>query len=316
MSQAAVHIRPYRIESHHSSVEVYSQANACRVESTISRCDLALRISADEKRRLNSYDVEELFMESANARLWRASCKQTGRSVMMKQLPRKPGCHPMRAIGDRLVPLEVYYNFAAYHSDSRICRPLDYFERNTSHVLVMEYVDNSCDLFELVKQSGALSESMVRIVFSQLVMMWESLDRAGICHRDIKDENIIINMKTLECKLIDFGCATEIENDLQSTFSGTPEFYPPEYYKYGSYRHNDLTAWSFGVVLYLLLAGDLPAHSAEDIVAFDIRADPLLRRVSPAAAKLLVHLLESEPTKRASLQDTKELSIPFLFYSS
>ena len=31
--------------------------------------------------------------------------------------------------------------------------------------------------------------------------------RVGLTHHDIKDENVVINYRTLECKLIDFGCA-------------------------------------------------------------------------------------------------------------
>ena len=86
-----------------------------------------------------------------------------------------------------MVPPEVYYHLSAYDTpESRIIKPLDYFERNSSHVLVLEYLENSIDLFELIKRKGPLNEEIVKVIFAQILFMWESLNRAGICHRDIK----------------------------------------------------------------------------------------------------------------------------------
>ena len=36
--------------------------------------------------------------------------------------------------------------------------------------------------------------------------------QAGITHHDIKDENVLINVQTLEAKVIDFGCARPVSN--------------------------------------------------------------------------------------------------------
>merc|ERR1711935_432263 len=251
------------------------------------------RIMADSARFANHYEISELFMKSANAVLYTAKCLQTGKRVLMKQLPKvKSGTTSLRRVGARLVPPEVYFNFAAYHDGSAIIKPLDYFERKSSHVLVMEYVE-SIDLFELIKRVGALSQSMIRIILPQLIDMWSSLDRAGICHRDIKDENIIVKVET--------------------AFSGTPEFYPPEYYRHREYTHDSLTAWNIGCVLYTLFAGDLPcAGRLDQIVRFDIRTLPLLRSIPPSAAKLLTGLLHPEPTTRVTLEQARQLARHYL----
>ena len=59
------------------------------------------------------------------------------------------------------------------------------------------------------------------------------LDFEYVCcfsHRDVKDENILLNSKTLHVKLIDFGCGTRLKETHYNEFAGTPEFYPPEWY--------------------------------------------------------------------------------------
>ena len=271
------------------------------------------RIMADAVRFSNSYEISELFMKSANAVLYMAKCKQTGKKVLMKQLPKvKTGSTSLRRVGARLVPPEVYFNFAAYHPGSNIVKPLDYFERKTSHVLVMEYVD-SVDLFELIKRLGALNPAVIKIILRQLIDMWSSLDRAGICHRDIKDENIIVNLETLECKLIDFGCATEVDHSkIETSFSGTPEFYPPEYYLHREYTHDSLTAWNIGCVVYTLFAGDLPFHGVDKIIEFDICADPLLDTLTPNAANLLIGLLNPDPSSRVNFRQARDLAHDYL----
>ena len=92
-------------------------------------------------------------------------------------------------------------------------------------------------------------------------------NKSRVLHRDLKDENILISTKSLEVKIIDFGCATEWdENRIYTSLSGTPEFFPPEIFKNKNYLAEKSTVWSLGTLLYILVTGDVPFDSEKEII--------------------------------------------------
>lgn len=63
---------------------------------------------------------------------------------------------------------------------------------------------SSCDLFECIEQHSKLPETHAKYVFAQLIDVVGCLHYNGFVHRDIKDENVVID-DTFRVKLIDFG---------------------------------------------------------------------------------------------------------------
>ena len=128
-----------------------------------------------------------------------------------------------------------------------------------SFVLIMEKPEDFIDVYEFTQLYGSLKENPARVIFDQVVKICIRLQNFGIFHRDIKDENILLNVNTLEAKLIDFGCAIEAStDDTFLSFSGTPEFAAPEVRQKRGYQADSSTSWTLGVLLYVLLFGDTP----------------------------------------------------------
>lgn len=124
------------------------------------------------------------------------------------------------------------------------------------------------DLYDYTNKYGALTETSAKKVFRQVVEICNNLHMtAGVLHRDIKDENVLINITTLEVKLIDFGCATSYEEKEFHHFSGTPEFTAPEVFTVGKYRPESSTVWTLGTFLYVLTIGDIPFEKTDQIIA-------------------------------------------------
>lgn len=51
----------------------------------------------------------------------------------------------------------------------------------------------SCDLFECIERHNNFEEPTAKMIFKQIASCVAHLDSIGVCHRDIKDENIVID---------------------------------------------------------------------------------------------------------------------------
>lgn len=122
-------------------------------------------------------------------------------------------------------------------------------------------------LGDLVKRTPQkyLSEDYCKILIRQLVSAVTHMHSKGICHRDIKLQNILLeNMDDAhaQLKLIDFGFAARFVGMTPlKTRCGTPYATAPEVYRECYDERCDV--WSIGVVTYTLLSGHRPFTSVD-----------------------------------------------------
>jgi len=101
-----------------------------------------------------------------------------------------------------------------------VIRLVDYFERPDSFIVVMERPQHMKDLFDHITECGCLDEEEARSLFSQIVKTAVALYDAGIVHRDIKDENILVNAESHDIRFIDFGSGTFLHDGIYNDFEG------------------------------------------------------------------------------------------------
>jgi len=101
-----------------------------------------------------------------------------------------------------------------------VLRLLDYYRHADGHVLVLERPSRGVDLFDYVTERGALDEADARRVFRRVVETLRLVHDAGVVHRDVKDENVILDLDTGDVSLIDFGSGARLHDGVYRDFDG------------------------------------------------------------------------------------------------
>jgi len=131
-------------------------------------------------------------------------------------------------------------------------------------MLVLEYCRGG-ELFDILYYAERLNEISARTYFHQLVCGLQAIHEAGIVHRDIKPQNLLLD-RSFNLKICDFGLSKIFETGsiklMKTTHVGTRGYQAPEIVKREKNYTKAVDIFSAGVVLFLLLAGYPPFEAA------------------------------------------------------
>ena len=222
--------------------------------------------------------------------------KSDGMQVAVKEVTKEK---VLEYTVDDKVPLEIAL-MQQVSDVPGVIRLIDYFDMSHSYYIVMERF-NSKDLFDFISEEGPLGENLARHLFRQVLDTVSQCHNLGVLHRDIKDENILIDLQTHQLKIIDFGSGTYLHDAVYTDFEGTRVYSPPEWIKYRRYKADGLTVWSLGILLYDMLCGDVPYETDEQILNAELVWFPQLN-LSQEAKNLIRLCLNPDPESRITLQ--------------
>jgi len=202
-------------------------------------------------------------------------------------------------LNDELVPLEVILLAKVADVDG-VIPMLDVVKNDDDDFfIVMQRPEQVKDLFDYISEKGPLDEKMSRRFFKQVVETVIACHKRSVIHRDIKDENLLVDLGSGCLKLIDFGSGDIFKDEPYTTFEGTEVYSPPEWFKYGCYKGVAATVWSLGVLLYNMVCGDIPFKESEFIVKREFK---WRGHLSKEVKDLIYQCLAFRPEKRPSLE--------------
>lgn len=153
-----------------------------------------------------------------------------------------------------------------------------FLERDVVYI-VMEWIDGVLvrDAMRGISATRFWEQVCVGLVVGPLVRTLRDLHELGLCHRDIKPENILIDSKNV-LKLVDFGLAIDLNEEVADTRCGTLPYMAPEILICESKKINidfnkpkrhpmynfKADVWAVGALAYEMLVGITPFYSLSD----------------------------------------------------
>ncbi len=229
-------------------------------------------------------EIEALLGQGGMGVVYRARQRDLDRPVALKILRAPSGGDP----GEEAAFAERFTREAralARLDHPNIVRVYDFGRAGEHYFLLMELVEGQH--LRARMQAGRVPAPRALEIVAQISDALRYAHEAGIVHRDVKPENILVDDEG-HVRIVDFGLAkitrTE-ESALRLTHTGqamgTPQYMAPEQIERPLEVDHRADIYSLGVVIYELLTGELPLGRfapPSRKVAIDVRLDDVVLR--------------------------------------
>ncbi len=140
----------------------------------------------------------------------------------------------------------------------------DFFLENGTAYIVMEYLDGITLKQHLAQKGGKLPAAEVFALMEPLVKSLTEVHRAGLIHRDISPDNIMLT-KDGSVKLLDFGAAREISasGEKSNTVNIKTGYAPEEQYRTHGVQGPWTDIYALSATIYKCITGVTPDESLE-----------------------------------------------------
>ena len=276
------------------------------------------KMNSKSKELLKEYKIEGIIAQGTFGKVKLGLHKKTKEKVAIKIIEKSK----IKDKNDkRRINLEIKILKNTFHYN--IIKLYEVIETEEEIFIIMEYAEGG-DLKNYLYQKKHLTEDLSRQIFQQLIDCIYYLHQIGICHRNIKLENILFSTKKRDkIKIINFGHSnvylTGVNSDnptlsFGAEFLETPidnkEYTPPEMILGCKYDGLLLDIWSCGIILYAMLFGCFPFmdKNIDQLYTKIIKGDftyPKSITVSEEAELFINKILVVNPRLRSDIIDIK-----------
>ncbi|PRP86142.1 histone deacetylase superfamily protein [Planoprotostelium fungivorum] len=250
----------------------------------------------------------ERLGQGTYGQVFTAKDKKTNKDVVVKRIPKK------RHEDNKRISNEIKANTMLKGRSRSFCGFHGYIDNTRETSLVFDVI-RGIDLFTLMERRSfePMEEKVVCKIVKKVASALHSCHRMGIAHRDVKLENIMMDLDKNRIFLVDFGLCTFFQTvdgkESQSVdYCGSAEYMSPEITKQTPLRSTLVDAWALGVTTFALLFGRFPYALHEMMQNFHhCTSIPLPDntdeiQVSHSTREKLSRLLTIDPEKRATTE--------------
>lgn len=256
-------------------------------------------------KSIAGYTVRELVHEGRETLIYRGERNSDKSPVILKML-RADFPNSRRAA---MVRQEFEVATALAAQGAGIVRPIELLELENGPALAMEDF-GGVPLNEVIASKKVSIQAFLKIAVRVTEILGQ-IHQIGYIHKDIKPHNIIINTKTGEIKLIDFGISSRLSRETQTRVApemmeGTLAYTSPEQTgrmnRAIDYRSD---FYSLGVTMFEMATGSLPFKSSDPIElvhAHIAQTPPAADQMNPelpeAAARIIAKMMAKNAEDR------------------
>ena len=199
------------------------------------------------------YEILQLLGQGGMGAVYKARDTELERLVALKLIRPELASNPeiLRRFKQELI-------LAREVTHRNVIRIFDLGQAKGVKFITMEFVEGR-DLRTVLKERGKLSPEEAVQIIAQVCRALEAAHAAGVVHRDLKPQNIMLDAKE-RVYVMDFGIAHSLETPGMTqtgALMGTPEYMSPEQAK-GMKVDARSDLFALGIIFYEMLTGASP----------------------------------------------------------
>lgn len=244
------------------------------------------------------YQIQKVLGEGGMGKVYLARHNETGVLAAIKEL------HPEAALADQYrLRFQREGEVLARLNHPGVVQFYDFKIIDGALYLIMEYAHGVSLSKHILNSTGPLSVEKTQQLMLKILDTFAYAHAAGIIHRDVKPDNIIVTPE-YNIKILDFGIA-KIKNGkgltTGGTVMGTPSYMSPEQVR-GRQVDQRSDIYSIGVLMHFLVTGQ-PPYNEREISVFDINQktlrEPLPRAntIYPAVPEYIQEIIDKATQK-------------------
>lgn len=278
-----------------------------KAESTVIRDNWVriIKYSNNYSNFHDFYEISDFIGKGGFGTVKLALSKISGEKFAVKIISKKP----LDELSETQIRREI--DVLRLSSHPNLLHLAGIYEDADTLYIVTEYISGGSLQKYLSSNNFRIQEDKCKEIVLELASGLSYLHSIGIVHRDLKLDNILLDITPNKIRpiIIDYGLACILgPYQYAREAVGTLMFAAPEMLMGLPYRET-VDVWALGLICYISLSGDIPFHGDDNQIVQSILAKPIdfkkkaWQEVSTQGKMIVASLLNRNPLQRLNLKE-------------